>query len=411
MRIKKSDHESMEVAVEDLFYVPDAESDEKDSLTGSTDNVGSNFDEISYNLYNIRLDHDYTPHCRYVEDDELARTLSILDGDEESVSPPLKPVKTTEQVAKSKVKVSTTPLKPTPKDQQKKLKSKQKEEEEESIPDKETEKKKIPKPDKPKEIKSPKPVKPPEPESPKPEKSQPVDKKQPKKEKKPTKPVPDDFALFSTPDIIRRVPGGKEPTSPELPSPDGAKPAKIETRSKSVSETSLQASTKQTRLSLDSKTVTPPKIKDKKASEGKVRRDSGSKSGVELSKTTSESSSSISVISDNLESIMTSSDDKSFSGLPMDTHDLSGSDQNMTLDGNGLDLDPSLLENINNDLISEDILYQVAQSLVSNTELQNAIDKSLNEENLGLESVEEMQQDNEAQNQTEQVNFGYFLVR
>lgn len=54
----------------------------------------------------------------------------------------------------------------------------------------------------------------------------------PKKEKKTPKPIPDDFALFSTPDIIRRV-GGKQdsvvtPTTPNTPeSPKSTKPAKI----------------------------------------------------------------------------------------------------------------------------------------------------------------------------------------
>lgn len=62
---------------------------------------------------------------------------------------------------------------------------------------------------------------------------------------------------------------------------------------------------------------------------------------------------------------------------------------NLNLDGSGLDLDQSILDNINNDMISEDILYQVAKQLVSNTELQNAIDKGINEGVLDTSGIQE----------------------
>lgn len=57
----------------------------------------------------------------------------------------------------------------------------------------------------------------------------------------------------------------------------------------------------------------------------------------------------------------------------------------MNLEAGGLDIDQSILDNISSDLISEDILYQVAQSLADNTELQNVIDKSLVDGNLVLD--------------------------
>ncbi|ENN78709.1 hypothetical protein YQE_04881, partial [Dendroctonus ponderosae] len=62
---------------------------------------------------------------------------------------------------------------------------------------------------------------------------------------------------------------------------------------------------------------------------------------------------------------------------------------NLNLDASGLDLDQSILDNINNDMISEDILYQVAKQLVSNTELQNAIDKGINEGVLDTSGIQE----------------------
>lgn len=61
----------------------------------------------------------------------------------------------------------------------------------------------------------------------------------------------------------------------------------------------------------------------------------------------------------------------------------------LNLDASGLDLDQSILDNINNDMISEDILYQVAQQLVSNTELQNAIDKGINEGVLDTSGIQD----------------------
>lgn len=69
---------------------------------------------------------------------------------------------------------------------------------------------------------------------------------------------------------------------------------------------------------------------------------------------------------------------------PPETH-------SMSLDSSGLDLDQSLLDNISNDdVISEDILYQVAKQLVSNTELQNAIDKGINDGVLDTSSIQDV---------------------
>jgi hypothetical protein len=445
MHIKKSDSQSIDVAVDDMLYLPEAE-----------DNDNTEFDEIAYNLYNIKLDHDYTPHCRSLEEvDELAKTLSILDGDEETEinkiikSPEVKiaersniknvNVSSHQTTPRSKIKLLNTQIKTCSKNPHKKPRMKAKylqeredgqnkdyfDDEECNNPDYEWDdkQKKIRKAVK-QEVKiKDSPVKSPktsklaeETELMKVDKLQsPLseaklqEKKQMKKEKRVVKPVPDDFALFSTPDIIRRV-GGKEstmmnypPTSstlPEMSSPE-SKPAKIEVRSKSVSD-SPQMSMKQNRLSLDGKVIDKPfiklenKNKDKKVVDCKLKRSVSENIPKKLPESPSakssfniESTSSMDhIASDDLGSAMMCDDNKSFaSSLSLEGQDLSGNENNITLDGNGLDLDPTLLENINNDLISEDILYQVAQSLVSNTELQNAIDKSLSEENLVLDST------------------------
>lgn len=88
----------------------------------------------------------------------------------------------------------------------------------------------------------------------------PVDTKKPtpKKEKKVPKPPVDDFMLFSTPDIIRRV-GGKEPTTPTTPTTPTditPKPAKIGGTSKAEKRLSQGGDNKvpaSSRLSADSK--------------------------------------------------------------------------------------------------------------------------------------------------------------
>lgn len=63
--------------------------------------------------------------------------------------------------------------------------------------------------------------------------------------------------------------------------------------------------------------------------------------------------------------------------IPDQSHQQISENSNINLAANALDLDQSLLDNINSDLIPEDILLQVANSLVANPELQNAIEKSL----------------------------------
>lgn len=253
-----------------------------------------------------------------------------------------------------------------------------------------------------------------------------VDKK-PKKKKEAPKPLPDDFALFSTPDIIRRV-GGKEPTTPSTPgTPEitpPSKPAKItpESRAKSVDQSSpSKQNTSSSRSSLDANKIEKEKpFNSHSDSKNKERRSSSSDiktrhSSTEerlkskLDKQTSEvkkidrhyskaAETAENILNtdeipsaEDIRSIILSEDTKSYTigSVPID-QDLNNSDpSNINLDATGLDIDPSLLDNLNNDEISEDILYQVAKSLVSNPELQNAIDKGINEGVLDPLSVEQ----------------------
>ncbi|XP_044750195.1 death-inducer obliterator 1 isoform X2 [Coccinella septempunctata] len=261
-----------------------------------------------------------------------------------------------------------------------------------------------------------------------------VDKKVPKKEKKIPKPIPNDFMLFSTPDIIKRV-GSKDSQTIGTPSSSSTNsPAKIslENRSRSSSaDQSTVSPNKSSRSSVDGRI--PEKDKPKQEIKNKDRRQSSDKSRKnsidEKSKTTeakkeSAPKSNRSLISHNLSltgdmdlematpedirSIIMTEDVKSYttSTLPLvQTSEISSTesvDQNIALD----DLDQSILDNINNDEISEDILYQVAQSLVGNTDLQKAIDKGLNEGNLVLDPTiqETISTDSQVSQQTSQTS-------
>ncbi|KAJ8975229.1 hypothetical protein NQ317_014658 [Molorchus minor] len=283
------------------------------------------------------------------------------------------------------------------------------------VKEKEKEKEKLPE----------KPIEKPQPDqkSEQPE-TKPAEKKPPKKEKKVPKPILDDFALFSTPDIIRRV-GGKEPTTPILEANSPTKPGKITSDShlKSTGE-SPQSPSKHNRNSLDSKINTAEKDKhsnhsdnksrerrfstteikskrtsiDEKVQEKMIKTDNKSekhafdvkksekeKSTFRISETSLGESISEQIPSaEDIRSIIMNEDTKSYTTntLPLDLNNSlpeTIDPNNLNLDASGLDLDPTLLDNLNNDEISEDILYQVAQSLVSNPELQNAIDKGINE--------------------------------
>lgn len=212
-----------------------------------------------------------------------------------------------------------------------------------------------------------------------------------KKEKKTPKPIPDDFALFSTPDIIRRV-GGKEPQTPTEPSP--TKPARIvPERSRNSSESS-HSPTKQERLSVDAKicgeakgTKNVDKSKDRRPSLDKSKRTSIDEKtkiepkAVEVKKVETRTKSTEQMDLDSIANSMLMNDQTDASA-PIG--DFNQTDDNLNLDGTGL-IDQTLLDNLNNDLIPEDILYQVAKSLVDNTELQNVIDKGINEGNLVLD--------------------------
>lgn len=237
------------------------------------------------------------------------------------------------------------------------------------------------------------------------------DKKQ-KKEKKIPKPIPNDFMLFATPDIIRRV-GGKDAS--QETSMESFSPAKInsENRSKSVSE-KKDISPKANRLSLDSKPSSEKKEKvddlEKKVNarhsekKDRERRSSTgssslkSKHNLEDKLNLSESSKALKKLSEKsfahsksetLSSSNRSDNSFSMSPLVLQTSEVSSTesclDQNIPIDTSALDLDQSILDNINSDEISEDILYQVAQSLVGNPVLQTAIDKGINEGNLVLD--------------------------
>lgn len=214
---------------------------------------------------------------------------------------------------------------------------------------------------------SPKPAKEQEEEVKPNEKLIPEARKISKKDKRPSKNVPDDFALFSTPDIIRRV-GGKD-NIPEVVPIDVIKPGKIE-RSKSVNET-IQTPPK-------SKIVgsSKPELKSKEIKQHRRNTVDSPAKKVE-SPSTGFVSQPILEKNDSNDDLIMMNDNKRLND------DIPDSDANL-LDGTGLDLDPSLLDNINSDLISEDILSQIAQSLVSNKELQSAIDKSLSEDNIVL---------------------------
>ncbi|CAH1977659.1 unnamed protein product [Acanthoscelides obtectus] len=270
------------------------------------------------------------------------------------------------------------------------------------------------------------------------------DKKTPHKKKKEIpKPILDDFNLFATPDIIKRV-GGKEPTTPVTPTsvatPTSKTPAKItqESRGKSADQP-IGSPIKNNRVSLDAKIDNhkerekeKAKEKDKEKEKDKVKnkekerlaerdshvdkekkdkegrlstsdkskrlsvdekvrhKDVKSESRSERHSTDRKNSSKIAAenilntdeipSAEDIRSIIMG-DEKSFtaSSASVETESSSQNMEVMNLDASGLDLDPTILDNLNNDELSEDILYQVAQSLVSNPELQNAIDKGINE--------------------------------
>lgn len=234
-----------------------------------------------------------------------------------------------------------------------------------------------------------------------------TEKKQAKKEKKTPKPIPDDFALFSTPDIIRRVGGGKEQTSPQTPESSPAtpkQPAKISPENRSKSNTEQRNSFSQkplaARLSVDSKAATSPKTATEKVKvaarrvstdKGKVTTKAASerKASIETQKSLTEDTNVNNENTFSTEASMElgpAAEDTLNATSTNSLPDISLEQQTMDhLETAGLDLDQSILDNINSDMISDDILYQVAKQLVDNTDLQNAIDKSLAEGNLVLD--------------------------
>lgn len=483
MHMTKAEGRTIELSVENLTYIHTDE-DDQEMEEEKEDVAFEDMDEVARNLFTFRLDHDYTPLTSPKESperefepvDELAETLSLLDGgDVESV--PVSPQKVvvksapkipvikksavtqpqSDQQLVSQKTMKATEVKPQQKTRQTKAKTKEVEEIdydeededfEEELDDNddndsdfelEEPKQRASKrsqrtrsakstPDIKKHIKA---VKTPVTKSKTPakqvvedkpqEKLQPVEtpttptekqpeKKQVKKEKKTPKPIPDDFALFSTPDIIRRV-GGKEQVTPPSPeAPAKQQPAKIspESRSKSNSEQRSSINQKQpvTRLSVDSKSA-PEKVKapitysvrrvsaDKRKTTTKPANEP--KASVEVQKDLPDDTQAQTVINETANPTNTEidlvppSEDVSADALDENTKDYSAlpdvnmDQSNINLETAGLELDQSILDNINSDMISDDILYQVAKQLVDNTDLQNAIDKSLAEGNLVLD--------------------------
>lgn len=459
-------------------------------------------DQIARNLMSFRMDHDYTPltspkHQSSGDDpeiDELAQTLSILEGNvPEDDSRVVKVVKTPKIVkkplqiqTKPKAKmINTVSIVPSKQQHQPKTVSTPKTpttriveqvdsdsfddedfddvdfEEDDNDSDFELEEtpkvKAIKKPRgrrskklqentlKPriktlvaKQIKT-------EQETPKLEKAvleskqvevkQPEKKTPPKKEKKVIKP-PDDFALFSTPDIIRRV-GGKEATTPTTPVtpefPKTPKPAKIHHEARSKSSDSIKSKRVSTenrgrlsieeghskRLSTDKLKVKTEKIHDTdKKVEGTVSVQGYDESvGSNSSESILESQLEPLPSAEDIRAIIQNENTKTFTSslvIP-DSHDTAQtteSNNQTNIEANSLDLDQSILDNINTDLISEDILYQVAQSLVDSPELQNVIDKSIVDGNLMLDpSLQTINQEHTAHH-TQSINtqVKYFLM-
>ncbi|XP_066147349.1 death-inducer obliterator 1 isoform X2 [Euwallacea fornicatus] len=295
----------------------------------------------------------------------------------------------------------------------------------------------------------------------------PPEKKPPKKKKEPPKPIPGDFALFSTPDIIRKV-SGKEPGTPQTPetapttkslktadqnktpnllkfeTPGSSKPGKIcpESRSKQTTEILSKSS----RSSVDEKhhthhhrSSTEVRNKDRRDSVEKPKHfksveekssklehsvvrthhhdrrrsdfnSDSSKTSLKLehqhsklddsSSKSSQESNDESISEDipsaqDIRAIIMNDETRTYTtnttaipDVPIHLNNTADSD-NLSLAESGLDLDQSILDNINNDMISEDILYQVAKQLVSNTELQNAIDKGINDGVLDTSGIQE----------------------
>lgn len=337
------------------------EEEDKDSQDDEDDYVG---DDI-----NISMDDDDTDDSDFVIEDEVKTKISQKRPSHKLSKSKLKPSRSPKRKSKE---IREEPKKELPSEDVKKQKPQEKKEELKSE-EKQTEKEKTDDLD-----------------------AKSLEKKPVKKEKKLPKPIPNDFALFSTPDIIRRV-GGKEPTTPITPEPIPIKPAKIgEVPRKSLD---LLQSQIKNRKSIDDKEKEMEKDKDKnvehKIKENKERRISGgdskpkrlsldeklkpkemkSERRISDAKKLDKIKDSIDLHGEDIRDTLLNEDTRPF---PMDTSHLNSSLES-TLDTTGLDLDPALLDNLNNDEISEDILYKVAQSLVSNPEIQNAIDKGIND--------------------------------
>lgn len=481
MHMTKAEGRTIELSVENLTYVHSNEDDQDVEEEVRFEDM----DEVARNLFTFRLDHDYTPltspkhsPVREAEPvDELAETLSLLDGGEVenvAVSPPKTVVKSaakapaikksavTQQEQKSaKAEVKTQPKTRQGKSKAKEIEEEDYEDEEDEDFDEENEDnddndsdfeleepKQRPsrrsqrtrskstietkkqankakaaaaaaKPKTPtKQVVEDKPLeKPPPPPPPPPPQpvEVPTEKKQAKKEKKTPKPIPDDFALFSTPDIIRRV-GSKEQITPPSPEAQTKPPAKISPENRSKSNTESRNSINKppaTRLSVDSKSA--PEKANKAPITYSVRRVSSDKAKV-TSKPTNEpkdvpdetqpQNDTTNTLNPTVIDLMPPNNTED---VPSDVlndntlpDDVNIDQNNINLETAGLELDQSILDNINSDMISDDILYQVAKQLVDNsTDLQNVLDKSLADGNLELEAAlmsGSQQEDNNMQN-------------
>lgn len=229
------------------------------------------------------------------------------------------------------------------------------------------------------------------PQTPEPVKSPDVKKVvPPKKDKKiPKPPIDDGIALFSTPDIIRRVGGDKQGTggskieSPE--SPTKIKPAKIEDRSKSESG----------RNSVDGKPKLPHRHSLDSNKAPSERRPGDKQEPPPIANHVDESFDKISEAVGNLEN-----DSPPVNQLPSDSVPqlvptlnavlpiVEPSQMNLDEAAAAIGMDQNILDNISPDeLIPEDILYQVAK-LVENPDVQNVIDRTLVDGSLTLDPMQ-----------------------
>lgn len=230
-----------------------------------------------------------------------------------------------------------------------------------------------------------------------------------KKDKKiPKPPIDDGIALFSTPDIIRRVGGDKQgvgnPNQPKMESPESPtkiKPAKIEDRSKSESgRISVDGKPKLPhRHSLDS-IKTPDKLSTERRASGSDKQEPPP--GVpttplanNVDETFDKISEAVGNLENNAPTVPQLTPETTAINVPPLVPTLNAvlpivepSQMNLDETAAAIEMDQNMLDNISSDeLIPEDILYQVAK-LVENPDVQNVIDRTLVDGSLTLNPMQ-----------------------